>query len=84
MPKIGQAVVLLGRTGPARMAEDYFPTVVANNVLGGGYSARLNAEIRIKRGLSYGANSGVTARKQPGRSPRWRRRAMTRCRKWST
>jgi len=66
MPKIGQAVVLLGRTGPARMAEDYFPTVVANNVLGGGYSARLNAEIRIKRGLSYGANSGVTARKQPG------------------
>ncbi len=52
--------------GPARMADDYFPTVVANNVLGGGYSARLNAEIRIKRGLSYGANSGLTARKQPG------------------
>ena len=66
MPKIGQAVVFLGRVGPARMADDYFPTVVANNVLGGGYSARLNAEIRIKRGLSYGANSGLTARKQPG------------------
>ena len=66
MPKIGQAVVLLGRVGPARMADDFFPTIVANNVLGGGYSARLNAEIRIKRGLSYGANSGVTARKQPG------------------
>ncbi len=66
MPKIGQAVVLLGRAGPTRMANDYFPTVVVNNVLGGGYSARLNAEIRIKRGLSYGANSGLTARKQPG------------------
>ena len=66
MPQIGQAVVLLGRAGPTRMADDYFPTVVANNVLGGGYSARLNAEIRIKRGLSYGANSGLTARKQPG------------------
>ncbi|RYZ00219.1 MAG: insulinase family protein, partial [Alphaproteobacteria bacterium] len=66
MPKIGQAVVFLGRVGPARMADDYFPTVVANNVLGGGYSARLNAEIRIKRGLSYGANSGLTARKLPG------------------
>ncbi|MCF8508618.1 MAG: insulinase family protein, partial [Hyphomonadaceae bacterium] len=39
---------------------------VANNVLGGGYSARLNAEIRIKRGLSYGANSSLSARKQPG------------------
>lgn len=66
MPKIGQAVVFLGRAGPTRMADDYFPTVVANNVLGGGYSARLNAEIRIKRGLSYGANSGLTGRKQPG------------------
>jgi zinc protease len=66
MPKIGQAVVFLGRVGPSRLADDYFPTVVANNVLGGGYSARLNAEIRIKRGLSYGANSSVSGRKQPG------------------
>ncbi|CAM5424692.1 M16 family metallopeptidase [Rhodanobacter lindaniclasticus] len=30
---------------------------MANAVLGGSYSARLNEEIRIKRGLSYGANS---------------------------
>jgi len=28
---------------------------VINSVLDGGYSARLNQEIRIKRGLSYGA-----------------------------
>jgi zinc protease len=33
-----------------------------NTVLGGGYSARLNYEIRIKRGLSYGAGSTVTWR----------------------
>ena len=63
VPQIGQAAVFLGRTGPARTDADYFPTLVANNVLGGGYSARLNAEIRIKRGLSYGANSGFSARK---------------------
>jgi zinc protease len=63
VPQIGQAAVLLGRTGPARTEADYFPTLVANNVLGGGYSARLNSEIRIKRGLSYGANSGFAARK---------------------
>ncbi|HEX5008410.1 MAG TPA: pitrilysin family protein [Hyphomonadaceae bacterium] len=63
VPQIGQAAVLLGRTGPARTDADYFPTLVANNVLGGGYSARLNAEIRIKRGLSYGASSGVASRK---------------------
>jgi len=30
---------------------------VANAVLGGGYSARLNEEVRIKRGLAYGASS---------------------------
>lgn len=32
---------------------------VANAVLGGGYSSRINQEVRIKRGLSYGANSGI-------------------------
>jgi zinc protease len=63
MPKIGQAAVLLGRVGPSRLAPDYFPTLLANNVLGGGYSARLNAEIRIRRGLSYGAGSGLASRK---------------------
>ena len=33
-----------------------------NSVLGGGYSSRLNQEIRIKRGLSYGAGSSFAWR----------------------
>jgi zinc protease len=32
---------------------------VANALLGGGYSARLNQEVRIRRGLSYGASSSA-------------------------
>jgi zinc protease len=64
IPGIGQAAVLMGHIGPARTSEDFFATQVANNVLGGGYSARLNLEIRIKRGLSYGASSALGARKQ--------------------
>lgn len=36
----------------------YYPATLLNSILGGGYSARLNQEIRIKRGLSYGARSG--------------------------
>ena len=40
----------------------YFPANVLNSVLGGGYSSRLNQEIRIKRGLSYGAGSVFTWR----------------------
>ena len=40
----------------------YFPAMVMNSVLGGGYSSRLNQEIRIKRGLSYGAGSSFAWR----------------------
>lgn len=36
----------------------YYSATVLNSVLGGGYSSRLNQEIRLKRGLSYGAGSG--------------------------
>ncbi len=62
IPQIQQAAVMMGAYGPARTADDYIPALVANNVLGGGYSARLNAEIRIKRGLSYGAGASLPAR----------------------
>lgn len=40
----------------------FYVAQVLNAVLGGGYSSRLNQEIRIKRGLSYGANSSFTWR----------------------
>lgn len=55
LPNSGQAAVYFGLVGPGRTHEDYRPTMLAADILGGGYSARLNAEIRIKRGLSYGA-----------------------------
>ncbi len=66
LPDTGQAAVLMGLRGVSRTDPDYFPLLVANNVLGGGYSARLNAEIRIRRGLSYGAGSSLSARLSPG------------------
>lgn len=53
----GQAGVVAAHVAPPRNARSYYPGVVANAVLGGSYSARLNEEIRIKRGLSYGASS---------------------------
>jgi len=43
-------------------SEVYFPGVLMNSLLGGGYSSRLNQEIRIKRGLSYGAGSSISWR----------------------
>jgi zinc protease len=66
LPNTGQAAVVMGVRGVSRQDADYFPLLVANNVLGGGYSARLNAEIRIRRGLSYGAGSSLSARRAPG------------------
>jgi zinc protease len=66
LPQTGQAAVSMGLRGVARTDADYFPLLVANNVLGGGYSARLNTEIRIRRGLSYGASSSLSARMAPG------------------
>ncbi|WP_051144416.1 M16 family metallopeptidase [Nevskia ramosa] len=56
-PDAGQAAVIAVLPLPERAAVDYYPGLVASNVLGGGYSSRLNSEIRIKRGLSYGASA---------------------------
>jgi len=50
----------------ARSDPRYYEALVANTVLGGGYSARLNSEIRIKRGLSYGARASLAARRTVG------------------
>ena len=53
----GQAAVVVAHAAPPRNDDNYYVGIVANAVLGGSYSARLNEEIRIKRGLSYGASS---------------------------
>jgi zinc protease len=66
LPSSGQAAVVAALRSVDRKDPDYFPLLVANSVLGGGYSARLNQEIRIKRGLSYGASSSLSARKDEG------------------
>jgi zinc protease len=62
MPEAGQSAVVVGRTGIRRADPAYMQALVANSILGGGYSSRLNQEIRIKRGLSYGAGSSFQPR----------------------
>ena len=64
-PDAGQAAVYLVRLGIKRKDPEYFKGIVANSVLSG-YSGRLNQEIRIKRGLSYGAFSTLEARREVG------------------
>ena len=55
MPGSGQSGVVIAAPFTAIDAPDRRIAEVAAALLGGGYSARLNQEIRIKRGLSYGA-----------------------------
>lgn len=66
LPGTGQAAVIIAKPSIARTDPRYYQAVVANAVLGGGYSARLNEEVRVKRGLSYGAGSTLTARRGVG------------------
>ncbi|MGJ3648588.1 M16 family metallopeptidase [Sphingomonas sp. GlSt437] len=66
MPGAGQAGVVVARPAIPRSDASFYPASVANAVLGGGYSSRLNLEIRVKRGLSYGASSRLEARRDGG------------------
>ncbi|HEY9068233.1 MAG TPA: pitrilysin family protein [Burkholderiaceae bacterium] len=68
MPQSGQAsAVMIMPAPPSRvpLAERAIGQVT-NVVLGAGYSSRLNQEIRINRGLSYGAGSSLDARREGG------------------
>jgi zinc protease len=65
-PGAGQAAVVVAVRGVSRTDADYFPLSLGNTLLGGGYSSRLNQEVRIKRGLSYGAGSSLGARVDEG------------------
>jgi zinc protease len=60
-PDAVQTQIRVGSLGIRRNDPDYIPLLVTNRVFGGGYSSRLNTEVRIKKGLTYGANSSFDA-----------------------
>jgi zinc protease len=65
-PASDQAAVSIVMRGVARGDADYFPLVVANSALGGSSTARLFQEVRVRRALSYGANSGLPSYRDEG------------------
>lgn len=52
-PGSAQSVILLGNLGLERTAADYFPFLVANEVLGGSFNSRLVSDIREAKGYAY-------------------------------
>jgi zinc protease len=58
-----QADIHIGRLAPTRLTPDYFPLMVAHNVLGGGASSRLFMNIREKEGFAYDAHTEYNTRR---------------------
>ncbi len=56
-PDSTQSQIRIGSLGIDRRDPDYIPLLVANTILGGGFTSRLVQEIRVNRGLSYGVRS---------------------------
>jgi predicted Zn-dependent peptidase len=68
-PGAPQAVLRAGHVGIARDDPDYSEVLLANQILGGQFSSRLNERLREQSGLTYGIRSHVEARREPG--PIW-------------
>jgi len=59
---VPQPTAAFGLPGIMRQDPDFIPGYVANSILGGGdFSSRLMQEIRVKRGLTYGISTSLTA-----------------------
>jgi zinc protease len=61
-----QSEIRVGHVGAARSTPDYYPLSIANMVLGGMFTSRLNLNLREKNGFTYGVRSRFTFRSRPG------------------
>ncbi len=61
-----ETTFLIGSNGVSRNNPDYLAIQVVNTVFGGRFTSLLNEELRIKSGLTYGANSYFSVLKDNG------------------
>jgi zinc protease len=66
VPGAAQSQVSLLHGGPQRTAPDYFANTMMAAVLGGGFTSRVNMNLREEKGYSYGARGGFGYTKQYG------------------
>jgi len=68
MPNAVQSQLILQNTIDLKMAdEDYFPVLVANQILGGSFGSYLNMNLREDKGYTYGARTSTGADKYASR-----------------
>lgn len=65
-PGAPQSLIRIGSIGAARKTPDYHAVEVANTMLGGSFSSRLNMNLRERNGYTYDAGSAATMRRDPG------------------
>jgi predicted Zn-dependent peptidase len=66
VPDAAQSEIRIGRVGAARSTPDFFPILIANTILGGSFSSRLNQNLRERHGYAYGAGSAFDFRLSTG------------------
>ncbi|MEE8424194.1 MAG: pitrilysin family protein [Elusimicrobiota bacterium] len=65
-PGSAQAVLRIGNLALKEDDPDYFPLLLANQVLGGSFAARLSADLREQKGYTYGIYSSLPAHRAAG------------------
>jgi len=65
-PGASQSELRVGIAGPPRNTPDYFALLVANTVLGGSFTSRLNIRLREEKAYTYGASSSFAFRRAGG------------------
>lgn len=62
-----QATLRLGRPALAATDADYVPAILTGTLLGGGFSSRVNQNLREDKGYTYGASAGFSTSRMGGR-----------------
>lgn len=65
-PGAAQSSVRIGSVGAPRSTKDYFGLLLANTILGGSFTSRLNQNLRETKGYTYGAGSRFDMRRAAG------------------
>jgi predicted Zn-dependent peptidase len=61
-----QSNLRLGRPGVAGTSPDYVPLDLASTIIGGGFSSRINQNLREDKGYTYGAGAGARTYRNGG------------------
>src|SRR4029078_7507016 len=61
-----QSTLRLGRPGLAATNADYVPLRLTSTILGGGFSSRINQNLRENKGYTYGASAGARSFRNGG------------------